>query len=322
MENPSIYDVFERMWQHILVKLNSYATNETFNYHIEDKNNPHGVTAEQVGLGDVDNTADMDKPISYATQEALDGKVDKDDIEVLITVEDIDNICSVTVVGSKGLRYSLNSSGTEYAVTGIGTCTDVDVIIPNVYNGLPVTSIGDNAFWYESNLTSVVIPNSVTMIDNYAFYNCTGLTSMIIPNSVTRIGTAAFCACTNLISIILSSGITSIEPAVLSKCTSLTSITIPNGVSNIDREAFYGCTGLTSITIPSGVISIANRAFENCTGLTSITIPNSVISIGDWAFCECTGLTYVNYCGSESMWNAIDIGDFNRWLTDATISYN
>ena len=40
--------------------------------HVTDYNNPHQVTAEQVGLGNVDNTSDLDKPISTATQEALD----------------------------------------------------------------------------------------------------------------------------------------------------------------------------------------------------------------------------------------------------------
>ena len=45
--------------------------------HLKSKANPHGVTKEQVGLGNVDNTADVNKPISKATQTALDGKVDK-----------------------------------------------------------------------------------------------------------------------------------------------------------------------------------------------------------------------------------------------------
>lgn len=45
--------------------------------HIDDKDNPHEVTKAQVGLGDVDNTADKDKPISTATQTALNGKLDK-----------------------------------------------------------------------------------------------------------------------------------------------------------------------------------------------------------------------------------------------------
>lgn len=45
--------------------------------HIGDTNNPHGVTKSQVGLGNVDNTSDINKPISTATQTALDGKVDE-----------------------------------------------------------------------------------------------------------------------------------------------------------------------------------------------------------------------------------------------------
>ena len=45
--------------------------------HTEDKNNPHEVTAEQVGLGNVDNTRDINKPVSTAQQTALNEKVDK-----------------------------------------------------------------------------------------------------------------------------------------------------------------------------------------------------------------------------------------------------
>lgn len=45
--------------------------------HIANKNNPHQVTKAQVGLGNCDNTSDLDKPISTATQTALDGKVSK-----------------------------------------------------------------------------------------------------------------------------------------------------------------------------------------------------------------------------------------------------
>ena len=39
--------------------------------HINDTSNPHQVTKDQVGLGNVDNTSDIDKPVSAATQEAL-----------------------------------------------------------------------------------------------------------------------------------------------------------------------------------------------------------------------------------------------------------
>lgn len=75
MLNSSIYAVFERMWQHVLAKCNNYISVEAFNQHIESTNNPHNVTAEQIGLENVDNTSDMEKPISYAVQEALDNMI-------------------------------------------------------------------------------------------------------------------------------------------------------------------------------------------------------------------------------------------------------
>lgn len=51
---------------------------ESFGKHTKDLNNPHQVTKEQVGLGNADNTSDMDKPISHAVSSAiksLEGKI-------------------------------------------------------------------------------------------------------------------------------------------------------------------------------------------------------------------------------------------------------
>lgn len=47
--------------------------------HIARDDNPHGVTKAQVGLGSVDNTSDIDKPVSTATQDALDLKANAED---------------------------------------------------------------------------------------------------------------------------------------------------------------------------------------------------------------------------------------------------
>ena len=111
-----------------------------------------------------------------------------------------------------------------------------NTIIPN-----NVTTIGSNAFYRCSGLTSVTIPNSVTTIGSSAFYGCSGLTSINIPNSVTNIGNSAF-----------------------NGCSGLTSINIPNSVTNIGNSAFNGCLGLTSITIGNSVTSIGEYAFSSC----------------------------------------------------------
>lgn len=99
---------------------------------------------------------------------------------------------------SQGLKYTLNSDSKSYSVSGIGTCTDKDIIIPATYNNMPVTSIGNYAFQFCSGITSITIPNSVTRIGHYAFCRCTGLTNITIPDGVTSIGYCAFDDCAGL----------------------------------------------------------------------------------------------------------------------------
>ena len=180
-----------------------------------------------------------------------------------------------------GIYYDIISSYTNktVAVTYRGSWCDAylneysgAVTIPRsvTYNGntYSVTSIGYEAFYGCSSLTSAVIPNSVTSIGFHAFYDCSSLTSVVIGNSVTSIGGGAF-----------------------RYCYSLTSVEIPNSVTSIGDWAFYHCSSLTSVEIPNSVTSIGDYAFRYCSRLTSVEIPNSVTSIGSWAFEYCSRLT-------------------------------
>ncbi len=177
----------------------------------------------------------------------------------------------------------------------------------DIENG--VTSIGDEAFYDFSGLTSITIPDSVTSIGRSAFSECSGLTSIAIPNSVTSIGIAAFEFCGGLKSITIPDSVTSIGSDAFYGCSGLTSITISDSVASIGGLMFHGCMSLASITIPDSVTSIGGMAFYDCRSLTSITIPNSVTSIGDSAFSGCTGLEKLIYCGTEEAWNQLNKGD-------------
>ena len=209
-----------------------------------------------------------------------------------------------------GINYAFDGKTKQaHVIAKIIGMYSGEVVIPESveYGGTTysVESIGGNAFYKCSGLTSVTIPNSVESIGRYAFSNCSGLTSLTIPNSVTSIGPYAFEGCSGLTSVTIGNSVTSISQGAFERCSGLTSVTIPNSVTRIWESVFSGCSGLTSVTIGNSVWSIEDSAFSGCSGLTSVTIPNSVTSIGGWAFSDCSGLTSVTIGNSvTSIWYA------------------
>jgi hypothetical protein len=231
------------------------------------------------------------------------------------------------VVQAQDYTYETNNGA--ITITGyIGT--NAVVTIPDTINGLPVTSIGDQAFLYNTSLINVTIPNSITNIGVAAFAQCYGLTivnigaanlsysslagvlfdksqttliqyplgkagNYIIPNSVTNIGRWA-CAGANLTSITIPGSIKFIgasspdDESGPFSGCNVTNVTIGDGVTTIGDYAFDNCSALTTITIPNSVTSIGDWAFWNC-GFTTITMPDSVTKVGDGAFAFCYALT-------------------------------
>ena len=207
-----------------------------------------------------------------------------------------------------GNLYS--KDGTTFIQYAIGK-TETEFVVPN-----GVIIIGDYAFRYSINLTSVVISNGVTSIGEDAFLYCSSLTSIVIPDSIRSIGDA-FYGCDSLMNVYISnieawcniSGLSSLmadssdNKNLYLNNEPITELVIPDGVLSISDSAFEGCSGLTSITIPDSVISIGSSAFEGCSGLTSITIPDSVISIGSSAFSNCSRLSSVYISDIEAWCN-------------------
>ncbi len=118
-------------------------------------------------------------------------------------------------------------------ISYLGTETEIEIPATysldesgNVVEGIDyqVVSIGPRAFEGQTNLTSVVLPDSIVMIGDYAFSDCTNLININIPNKIIDIGIGSF-----------------------SGCESLTSITLPESLVSIRDNAFKDCTGLIEI---------------------------------------------------------------------------
>jgi hypothetical protein len=252
------------------------------------------------------------KPSTQTGQNPSDKNNEKDELNNIVRF-------------SEGLEFTKMPNG-AYRVTGMGTCTDTDVVIPDTYNGASVIGIDNKVFMNNASITSVVIPDGVLAIDNSSFDDCVSLKKVVIPASVVEIGNAAFYGCTNLETVTLSEGVKSLGKWVFDRCKSLTSISIPASVTSIGVSVFRGCDSLTEITVDSGnsvyhsagnclietasgalitgcktsviptdgsVTRIEKNAFESCSGLTNITIPASVNYIGSDAFMYCSSLESV-----------------------------
>ena len=230
-------------------------------------------------------------------------------------------------VYSKGLEYTINSDNASYSVTGMGDCTDTDIVIPDTYEGLPVTKIGDKAFEGYSSITSVKIGNNITSIGKDAFQCCRNLTDIVIPDSVTYIGYRSFKECDSITSLSIPDNVT-IDYLAFGWCENLNSVTIGNNVTFYGSYVFDYCIKLTSVVIGDGATSIGEHAFNECTSLTHVVIPGSVTSFEPSAFSLCKSLVSITFEGTVAQWNSITKGtswDYNTgsyivYCTDGEIS--
>lgn len=186
-------------------------------------------------------------------------------------------------------EFTLARDGTYYILSGIGTVTDEDIVIPSTYNGLPVMEIGNSAFNGYQFIRSVVIPEGVTRIWD-GFSGCTKLETVTLPTTLELIGLSAFANCSSLASIEIPEGVTEIHQNAFSGCTRLETVTLSTSLKRIEVNVFSGCSSLTSIKIPEGVTEIHQNAFSGCTKLETVILPETLESIGISAFAECEKL--------------------------------
>ena len=235
-------------------------------------------------------------------------------------------------------------SDTECKVLGLSEIV-ANVVVPDqvTYEGntYSVTTIGDDAFWNDTNMLTISLPASLVTIGKEAFMGCTslqsitlpasletigesafllsGLTSVTIPSNVISIGLYAFDQCNDLISVSFSEGcqLTDIESS-FSYCENLTTISLHEGLETIGEAAFSGCSSLENVTLPASLVTIGKAAFQECSNLKSITLSANLKTIGSDAFSECLNLQSITL--PESL-ETIDVFAFSGCskLTSITI---
>ena len=156
------------------------------------------------------------------------------------------------------------------------------------FNG-PVTQVGDWAF-YDTDLTSMSLPNSVKSIGYAAFYWMDYMTEISLGNSVETISDEAFRECDGLETIAIPASVTSIGKLAFRNCNVLKFVAIGSGVTNIDQEAFYDCNELKSVAIDGNGITIGYEAFCDCEKLETVSFLGDTppSSFGEYCFYDCS----------------------------------
>ena len=161
------------------------------------------------------------------------------------------------------------------------------VVIPGTINGLPVTSIGDGALSF------------INLNDQSNLTGLSNMTSVIIPDSVTNLGEGAFAGCPNLATITIGKGIT----------------TIKGGAETSSWGTFQWCSSLTRVIIPDNVTNIGDGvgtrggpfgAFSGCDSLTNFIVGKGLAYLGDGTFTYCENLLSVYFQGNAPPFGASD----------------
>ncbi len=156
-----------------------------------------------------------------------------------------DGDLNVYALRLNGFEFTLSADGTYYILSGINGAVPQQLVLPSSHAGLPVKEVGRLAF-SESNITALVIPDSVTTIAHGAFGECKLLTSVTLGKNVQDIGMMAFIGCESLSYVSLPDSLKSIGNVAFSSCA-LETVTIPSSVEKVGSNAFAFCNDLTDI---------------------------------------------------------------------------
>lgn len=156
-------------------------------------------------------------------------------------------------------KFTLNDDGTGYIISAKDSGkVSGSIEIPAYYNNFPVTKIG-NAGFKDSNITHLILPNTITVIGEYAFQFNNLLTDVNFGQNLKEIHQSAFYG-----------------------CDKLRNIDFPPTLNTIRRNAFTKCRALQRVYLPKSVIGIWDNPFSYCKNLTEFTYEDASITESDY----------------------------------------
>ena len=156
---------------------------------------------------------------------------------------------------------------------------ETEVVIPEIFSGQAPSILGGACFKGNSNVTSIIMPNSIREIETYCIAECTSLTNITLSNILEIFGDYALRGCTTLEHINLPNSLLEIGQNAFNMCSSLKEMIIPSKVTKVNGYAFAWCVSLTKIYIPKSVVTMSVGACYSCSKATiyleSSTIPST-----------------------------------------------
>jgi len=168
-----------------------------------------------------------------------------------------------------------------------------------------ITEVGERAFYWCTNCTSVSLPDSLVAIREYGFNNLRALQTITLPPNLKTLEFCAFSECAALTSITLPDSVTEVGSSVFSNCPALISATLSNGMKTIPSSMFFNDRLLRIVKLPEGITYIDSTAFSSC-GLTEITLPASLTGLGTSVFSDCRYLKNIYVAAGNPSFKSVN----------------
>ncbi len=216
-----------------------------------------------------------------------------------------------------------------YFSKGSGLSEVTKIVLPDT-----VKTIGEDAFYDCKKMTSINLPPSLETLEGYAFASCVSLKNITIPSKLTALGEDPFFNCTSLMDIYVyesNPNFKGVDGVLYNKAGNRLisyprgregKVVVPSTVTEIEVGAFAYCNKLKNVILSDKISKLPMYTFYYCSSLETVVIGNEVTEIEAGAFYECNSLKNVYFKCTKQQWESIAIGEYNTCLTAATVHYD